>query len=359
MKPVLELRNIQVNRGGRTILEVDELQLNQGEVLAVIGPNGAGKSTLLSVMAGLVEPDIGEMRFQGKELNFRRNLSYRRRIGLVLQKPLLLSGSVMMNVTLGGRFRRISRSERNQSAYLWLARLGIAHLQDRPIGNLSGGEAQRVSLARAFAVNPQIVLLDEPFSALDMPTRTRLIEDFQTLLAETGMTTLFVTHDMNEALYLGHRVGVLLDGRIRQVDPPEQVFAAPADAAVASFVGIDTTITGRVMGEKDGHLVVGVGEYLLEAVGDVAVGRNVYFCLRPDDITLWSDDQLPASSARNRLSGIVSRIIPRGPQDLVVVDCGFQIRVLITRTSANEMALEPGKMVILTFKASSVHLIPF
>jgi molybdopterin-binding protein len=201
-------------------------------------------------------------------------------------------------------------------------------------------------------------LLDEPFSALDSPTRLKLLDDFQALLADTSMTTVFVTHDMNEALLLSDRVGVILDGQLRQVGPPDDVFTAPADADVAAFLGVDTTVSGQVVGVESGHVVVTVGEQRVEAVADISTGRSVMVCLRPEDVTLWSGEDLPASSARNRMSGPIVKLRPRGPLIHVVVDCGFQVGSLITRASAREMNLETGMRVTVTFKASAVHLIP-
>jgi tungstate transport system ATP-binding protein len=358
MKPALELSDVTVIRDGRTVLDIEELSVLSGEVLTIIGPNGAGKSTLLLAMAGLIQPDHGEIRFQGNALRYRSNLYFRRRIGLVLQSPLLLKASVLDNVTMGARFRGIDKNEYREKAKMWLGRFGISHLRDRPANMLSGGEAQRVSLARAFVVDPEIILLDEPFSALDTPTRMHLLEDLQALIADTGVTTIFVTHDLDEALHLGHRVAVLLDGQLKQIGSPDQVFSTPVDSDVAAFVGIETTVKGRVVGANEGVLIVNVGEHLLEAVGDLSIGKTVLFCVRPDDVTLWSDDRLPMSSARNRLYGPIVKMAPRGPQVQIVVDCGFPMRVLITRSSAREMALEPGIFVALTFKASAVHLIP-
>lgn len=358
MNYALVLSDIRVIRDGRAVLNIGQLSVVQGEVLTIIGPNGAGKSTLLLAMSALIQPESGEVRFNGIAINPRRSLAYRRRISLVLQKPLLVNGSVLDNVALGPQLRRVPKKERQEGAKVWLDRFGISHLADRPAHMLSGGEAQRVSLARAFALNPEIILLDEPFSALDAPTRRALLEDFQTLIADTGITTIFVTHDMDEALHLGHRVAVLLEGELKQIGSPDEVFSAPVDSDVAAFVGLDTTVFGQVLNAREGILTVRVGEHDLEAIGDYQVGRTVLFCVRPGDVTLWADDQLPASSARNRLSGPIVKVLPRGPQVQVVVDCGFQMKVLITRSSAREMALTPGKNVALTFKASAVHLIP-
>jgi tungstate transport system ATP-binding protein len=236
--PVLEVRDLKVMRNGRFTLAVDHLTVAEGAVLAVIGPNGSGKSTLLLALAQLLQPGSGQILFRGRPLQPRDNLAHRRRIGLVLQDPLLTDTSVFDNVALGLRFRRLPKAEINRRVKMWLARLDIAHLEKRPSRQLSGGEAQRVSLARAFAVQPEVLLLDEPFSALDMPTRVRLLQDLRALLADTGMTAVLVTHDMNEAWLLADQVAVLLDGRLRQHGSPDDVFTTPGDPDVAAFVDI-------------------------------------------------------------------------------------------------------------------------
>ena len=358
MSAVLELQEAVVRRNDRDILNVEHLTVRPGEVLTIIGPNGAGKSTLMLVLARLLLPDQGRLLFQGKTLRRQDSLAYRRRIGLVLQAPLLLNTSVFDNVVTGLRFHRIGKAERRRRAGRWLEQLHITHLAQHQARHLSGGEAQRVSLARAFALDPEIVFLDEPFSGLDTPTRTRLLEEFQVLLAATGKTTVFVTHDMNEALFLGDRVAVLLDGKIHQVGPPDEVFAAPASPDVAAFLGLDTTVAGEVITAENGHVVVTVNDKRVEAVADIDPGRPVMVCLRPEDVTLWDGEDLPASSARNRFSGPITRIIPKGPLIYVEVDCGFKVSAAITRASTREMALEKGKRVTVTFKASAVHLIP-
>ena len=358
MSDLLAIRDLLVRREEQTVLEIDQLSVQKGEVLAVIGPNGAGKSTLLLTLSRLIRPARGEITFGDQPLEAQNDLQYRRRIGLVLQEPLLLNTSVFENVAAGLRFRHLPKEEITRRVETWLARLGISHLRDRPAAKLSGGEAQRVSLARAFAIAPSLLLLDEPFSALDSPTRSRLLEDLQSLLKETGQTTIFVTHDLDEALLLGDQVAVLLAGRLRQCGRPEQVFAEPTDADVAAFVGVETIVSGQVIACRDGRVIVDANGLHLEAVGEMNPGRTVLFCLRPEDVTLWTKDGVPASSARNRLSGHILRLTPQGPLFRVVVDCGFPLMALVTRASAREMSLAEGMDVSASFKASAVHLIP-
>jgi molybdopterin-binding protein len=361
MNALLEMEDLRVQRGGQPVLTIERLSMQEGEVLAVIGPNGAGKSTLLLALSRLLQPEQGTIRFRGQSLEAIGDLAYRRRIALVLQESLLLDVSVYQNVAMGLRFRGLPRDQVRKQVDPWLERLGIAHLRDRSARRLSGGEAQRVSLARAFAIQPDVLMLDEPFSALDAPTRLRLLDDFQSLLVETGLTTLFITHDRDEAIFLGDRVAVLLDGSLRQVGTPHEVFAAPLDPQVAAFVGVETILPAEVIASQDGRLIVNAAGNHLEAVGSLFIGRSVYLCLRPEDVTLCSNHNQEFgdhSGTRNRMKGTIRRIIPQGPLYKLVIDCGVQLVALVTRPAVHEMALKNGSPVQVTFKASAVHLIP-
>jgi tungstate transport system ATP-binding protein len=235
--PLVEVRGLVVRRGRRVILELPELAVRRGELLAVIGPNGAGKSTLATVLALLERPSEGELWFDGKPVDWRRDgLGTRRRLAMVFQEPLLFDTSVFENVATGLRLRGVHGPEVRSRAELWLERLNIAHLAPRAARTLSGGEAQRTSLARALVLDPELLLLDEPFGALDPPTRGDLIADLLPLLRRQATTTLLVTHDHDEAIELGDRLAVLLGGRLAQLDRPEHILEQPADPAVAAFV---------------------------------------------------------------------------------------------------------------------------
>jgi molybdopterin-binding protein len=209
-----------------------------------------------------------------------------------------------------------------------------------------------------MALQPELLLLDEPFRALDAPTRTRLQEDLQALLKTMAITTVFITHDLDEALLLGQRVAVLIDGQLRQIGSPEEVFSTPNDEQVAAFVGVETVIPGKIVESSEGRVIIRHAGTLLEAVSDLPQGREVLYCLRPEDVTLWPEGVVPTSSARNRLNGVISAIYPQGALMRVVLDCGLPVMALITRSSAREMGLEAGSRVTASFKASAVHLIP-
>ncbi len=237
MSAVLEVRDLLVYRDKRLVLEIGDLSIEKGEVLAIVGPNGTGKSSLLLTLARLLEPGNGTIFWKGSSLLGRNSLEFRRRIALVLQEPLLLDMSVFDNVALGLRYRGLPAGQIQQTVLQWLSRVGIEALRNRPGSQLSGGEAQRVSLARAFALNPELLLLDEPFSALDAPTRLRLLDDLKEILSETGTTTIIITHDLKEAARLSTRMAIMLDGRIVQIGVPGDVFANPINQAVANFLG--------------------------------------------------------------------------------------------------------------------------
>jgi tungstate transport system ATP-binding protein len=234
----LQISDLAVKRGGRIALEVETLSVRKSEVLAVVGPNGAGKSTLLLTLARLLKPERGEIWFNGQPASAESALQYRRRIGLVMQDPLLFDMSVYENVASGLKFRGVPKKEIAPRIEKWLTQLGISHLAGRRGGELSGGEGQRVSLARALVLDPELLLLDEPFSALDSPTRSRLIDDLGRILPENGVTTLFITHDLNEARKLGNRLAILLDGKLMQTSAPEELDSLPLDPKVAAFLGI-------------------------------------------------------------------------------------------------------------------------
>ena len=236
MNNFIEINGLQIKRNGRVTLEVGQLSIRRGETLTVVGPNGAGKSTLLLALAHLLRPARGGIRFDGKPIHEWGDLEYRRKISFVFQSPLLMDMTVEQNVALGLTFRGVSKQETLERVGRWMKALGIESLAKRRASQLSGGEAQRVSLARAFVLDPELILLDEPFAALDPPTRAGLLSDLSGLLADDRRTTIFVTHNLNEAAQVGSRVAVIVGGKLKQVGTPRQVKLHPADESVAAFL---------------------------------------------------------------------------------------------------------------------------
>jgi len=234
----LQVQALEVWRGGKLVLPPISFSLERGQTLALLGPNGAGKSTLLLALANLIPLRSGTIFFNGQALARQKPLLYRRQIALVMQDPLLFDMSVKDNIAQPLRWRGLPQAEIHQRTKQWMERLGISALAARRAVQLSGGEAQRVNLARALALEPQLLLLDEPFSALDWPTRSRLLDDFSALLAETGTTAILVTHDLGEARRLASRLGLMFSGKLEPPGIPDEVLRCPASAQARSFLGL-------------------------------------------------------------------------------------------------------------------------
>jgi tungstate transport system ATP-binding protein len=364
--PFLSIQDLRVEAKGQVLLSVPSLTVARGEVLTLIGPNGAGKSTLLQAVAGLHRPTTGVLSFDGHTIDLKNPpLAFRRRLAVVFQEPLLFDTTVEDNVASGLKLRGVGKHVIRERVALWLERLGIAHLARRQARTLSGGEAQRTSLARAFVLDPDLLLLDEPFSALDPQTCEALTEAFHALQRQTGVTTLFVTHDRLAALRLGDRVAVMHRGEILQVGTPEEVFSQPSSEAVASFVGIETILRGRVSSQNEGFAVVQLHTGPQVAVAStLPLGAKVTLCIRPEEVTLFAlpaqtvhDLPFPPSSARNAFSARVSKIVPWGMVFKVHLDCGFPLVAFVTRPSLEVLNLREGNLVGATFKATAVHVI--
>jgi tungstate transport system ATP-binding protein len=220
----IEAKNLTLVKGNAKILDVSSFAVHGNEVVALVGPNGAGKSTLIQCLALLQKPSSGEVSVGGVSANGRNSLALRRKMAVVFQESLLLDTTVLQNVTSGLRLRGIARSEADERAHTWMKRLGIEGLAKRPARLLSGGESQRASLARAFVLEPEVIFLDEPFSALDYPTRLALLWDMRELLRSTAVTTVFVTHDYSEIPYLTDKVAVMQRGRITREGTVNELF---------------------------------------------------------------------------------------------------------------------------------------
>jgi tungstate transport system ATP-binding protein len=235
----LSFERVVVRAGDARILDVSQLELPAGLTTAVLGPNGAGKSTLLRVAAGLRAITSGEVMLDGRPATAagRRAVS-----AAVLQRPLLGRGSARRNAELGLRFARVPRDEARHRADAWLERLGVAQLAERSVRELSGGEAQRISLARALVLEPRLLVLDEPFAPLDANTRGALLGELRELLAHASITTMLATHDAGEAAALAHRIAVLDAGTVRQHGATADVFAHPKDAVTARLLGYDNVL---------------------------------------------------------------------------------------------------------------------
>ena len=359
MTALVTLRDVRLRYAGGFTLEVPALDVRPAEVLAVIGPNGSGKSTLLRVLGLLEQPEAGEVRIGGRAMDARDGLAARRRMATVFQDPLLADTTVAANVALGLGFRGIRGEAARVRARQWLERFGVAPLADRPARTLSGGEAQRVALARALVLQPEVLLLDEPFASLDAPSRRALIADLGAVLRHERVATVLVTHDRGEAQALADRVAVLIGGRLRQVDDTTTVFQAPVSEEVARFVGVETIVAGRVLAREAGVTRVRVGGRTVEVAATAEPGARVRVAIRPEDVTLVIPPApTGGSSARNMLVGVVTEITTTEAGVRAVVDCGFPLVAALTRRSLADLRLTAGTPITAIFKATAAHLLP-
>ncbi len=225
MTPKLQAKNLRLAISGREILNIENFMLKNGEVIALIGPNGCGKSSLLKALALIDPPAAGVIYFNGHPVYPGGDMpGARRRMALVFQEALLFDTSVYRNIMIALRIRGVTGKTASERARKWLDRFGILHLARRSARKLSGGEAQRANLARAFALEPEVLFLDEPFSALDYPTRKTLLNEMGKLLKDMKMTTLFVTHDYTEIPYLASNVNVMFEGKIKKSGTVQTIF---------------------------------------------------------------------------------------------------------------------------------------
>jgi molybdate transport system ATP-binding protein len=357
--------NIQIEKRfpkGEVITVGLELNTRQRPAVTVLfGPSGSGKTTILRCLAGLEQPESGFISF-GNESWFdaARGIflsPQQRRIGYLFQDYALFPHlTVRQNLEYG--LARQPRSRRQKRITEMVALFQLSGLESRYPRQLSGGQLQRVALARTVAPEPRLLLLDEPLSALDDPTRSRLRSELRQLLTRVGIPALLVTHDRTEAIALGDWLAVVVQGRIQQVGSVQEVFGRPANHLVASSVGIETVLPGRILAASNGLVTVQLNAATLLAAdpGDVE-GPEVYVCIRAEEVML-SRTAAGRESARNHLAGTVASVTPEGPLVRVVLECGIPLVALITKPACGELNIQAGDTLTAVVKAISVHLIP-
>jgi len=354
---LIEVVGLSHSYGEREVLKSLNLGLSRGEVFALIGPTGAGKTTLLRIIDLLEIPSLGEMYFDGKCIprSGKQRLEIRRRMAFVHQKPQVFNLSVYDNVAYGLRWRGERKNSIAERVDHILEMVGLEGYENRNARTLSGGEAQRVALARSLVLEPEVLLLDEPTANLD-PVSTAKIEQLISYIAGQHKTTMIMaTHDMSQGQQLAGRIGVLLDGKLVQTGSANDIFRLPKDEEVANFVGMENIIEGVIIANNEGVVTVNIVGNAIEAVSNYPVGKEVYACIRPEDITLALSRT--RSSARNSFHAKVTQVASFGPLSRVEIDCRFRLVALVTKMSAEELNLQEGREVYATFKATGVHII--
>jgi putative spermidine/putrescine transport system ATP-binding protein len=331
--------------GKTTALDGVSLMVRRGELMTLLGPSGCGKTTLLNLVAGFLIPDSGEIAIAGRRMTDVP--AYRREIGIMFQNYALFPHmSVAANVGYGLRMRRIAKAEIARRVGEALALVKLAGLEDRKPRQLSGGQQQRVALARALVIRPQVLLLDEPFSALDRNLRASMQVELKEIQRKLGVTAIFVTHDQSEALSLSDRIAVIADGRIRQLDTPDEIYRHPLDRFVASFIGDANVLRARLERIDGAVATVALGAARAtvptRTLQGAAVGNTVDLFIRPEQLRVADNE---AAAAVHGL--VAAQIYQGGHIDLYVeVPQALSGRVLLRVPSHEAASLRPPGMRI-------------
>jgi putative spermidine/putrescine transport system ATP-binding protein len=344
-RTAVEVRMESLSRHYGSVVALDrlDLTLKPGELIALLGPSGCGKTTTLRLLAGLEDADTGRITVAGKDIT--RLPASKRDMGMVFQAYSLFPHmTVRENVAFGLRLRRVATAERGKRAMEMLDLVGLATQASRYPHQLSGGQQQRVALARALAIQPQVLLLDEPLSALDAKVRSQLRDQIRRIQLEVGITTLFVTHDQEEALAIADRVGVMREGHIEQLASPTEVYTRPATAFVADFVGLSNRLAGEVRGDE-----VTVRGRTLPLMQPGVPDGPVVALVRPEAVTMASHDE-PESGP---LVGMVIAITFLGATSRVTVDLG-DATIMAQLPTSDATTLAAGSRVALTIRPDPV-----
>lgn len=338
-----------------------DLDVPPGEFVALLGPSGCGKTTILRSIAGLVSPSGGDIRIDGRSI--LADPVYQRDLGMVFQSYALFPHmTVRQNVAFGLRMRGVSKDEMTRRADESLELVRMRAYADRVPAQLSGGQQQRVALARAIITNPTVLLLDEPFSALDAKLRESMQIELRQLQKRLRITTIFVTHDQQEALTMADRIAVMNGGRVEQFDPPQIIYNAPQTLFVAEFIGRMNRVPGRLVGRESGHSLVRLEGrediYTAKDNASLGVGDAIVATLRPEKIAL-----LPPGAGVNGYTGLaegrVSEVIFTGDQISVYLETTHgQLTVAAQSGTHGGVAVNSGDTVRIGWNAADMLVFP-
>jgi len=348
-----ELKSVTKVFGDKTVLEGINLQIHEGEILALLGPNGSGKTTLLKILAFIEKPTNGEVEFKGGTVTARNTEKMRMQSTLVFQKTTLFDTSVYNNIAYGLKIRKIPKDVRNEEIKRVLRLVKLEGFEKRPARKLSGGEQQRVAIARALILKTKLLLLDEPTANLDPKNASIVEEVIATVNRELKTTIVMATHNMFQAKTLPQRIALMSDGKITEVGAPAEIFGK-LSKNLARFAAVDNTFAGTAKATVAGTTLVDIGNGVQIEVTAQRQGEASVF-ISPQDIIL--SKSAVESSARNVFKGRITEISDLGSLVKLKVDVGRSFTVQITKRSFSEMGLNLNAEVFIAFKASSVQVL--
>jgi molybdopterin-binding protein len=353
MTVTAELKDVTKAYGNKIVLDAANLQIHEGEILALLGPNGSGKTTILKILAFIENPTGGEVTFQGENVNFKNTEKVRLQSTLVFQKTTVFGTSVYNNVAYGLKLRKVPKETRDREVKKTLELVKLSGFEKRNARKLSGGEQQRVAIARALVLKTKLLLLDEPTANLDPKNAGILEEVIDTVNRENKVTIVMATHNMFQARKLPHHIALMDEGKITEVGAPAEVFGK-LSKNLASFAAVDNTFNGIAKATAAGTSKVDVGNSVQIEVTAKREGKTVVF-ITPQDIIL--SKTAVKSSARNVFKGKITQITDLDTLVKLNVNVGKPFTVQITKQSFNEMELCLNADVFITFKASSVQVL--
>ena len=353
MKAVAELTDVTKAYGEKIVLDTVNLQIHEGEIIALLGPNGSGKTTILKILAFIENPSSGEVTFQGEKVNFKKTEKVRLQSTLVFQKTTVFGTSVYNNIAYGLKLRKVPKETRNREVKKALELVKLEGFEKRNARKLSGGEQQRVAIARALVLKTKLLLLDEPTANLDPKNAGILEEVIDAVNREDKITIVMATHNMFQARKLPHRIALMDEGKITEVGAPAEIFGK-LSKNLASFAAVDNTFTGTAKATAAGTSKVDVGNGVKIEITTRRQGTTAVF-INPRDIIL--SKIAVKSSARNMFKGKITEITDLDSLVKLKINVGKPFSVQITKRSFNEMGLCLNAEVFITFKASSVQVI--
>lgn len=356
MESHISVNNLRVSIKNKVIIDIPNLLIKKGEKVCLLGENGSGKTSLILALSGLIKLSSGYICFNGKKVE--RNISksdFLKKIAIVFQNSLLIDDTVWNNIALGLKFRKSPKHETEKRVADIIRKLNLEGIKNRNVKTLSGGEAQRVNLARALVLDPEILFLDEPFSAIDSISRDSLISDLSKILKEKEITLIMSTHDKHEAFRLCDRFIVLEKGKILVDDDLNGLIKNPFNQFVAGFIGYETIIDGVIVAKEEGMYTAEVGNKKIFGVGNFEIGDKIIMCINPENVIVSKKTPQEKTSIRNCFEGKVVEITNLGLYYRVVIDCSFTIVSHITSKALEELKIEKGSIVFVEFKALSVH----